>query len=86
MTSRIAQAPARSASAMLLAAALLTLWVPLVGAVAFVVTTGYSVKVVRRPLVTALAIIGSVVAIAAAPGIFLSAGSGHPPVVPTAPR
>lgn len=72
--------------AALIASAALTLWLPIVGAVAFALTVFYAARMLRRPWVTIVAAAGLVVALAATPGIFLRAtgseGTQGPPPAP----
>jgi hypothetical protein len=69
--------------------ALATWWLPPVGAACFVATTAYAWRRLRRPLVTAALVILTLVAVLAAPGVFVSAhgtmGRPAPAPAPTQP-
>jgi len=62
---------------------LATLWLPPLGAVCFIVTTVYAVRRVRNPFLTAVLVLLTVVAVAAAPGVLVTGHSGaHMGTVP----
>jgi len=67
---------------------LTTLWLPPVGAVLFIGTTVYAAKRVRNRFLTVVLVALCAVAVAAAPGVFLSSFSGDgtgPAPVPDRP-
>lgn len=73
--------PLRTILVMAVVSLLATLWYPPVGAVLFIVTTVMACRRFRKmPVIASVLITATVIAIAAAPGAFLTPHTGNPAI------